>query len=110
MEGKAGNQGQDLAGAERTLAESRRELVKLRRELDYLTLVTQSLWDLTKEKTGLQDADIMARIREFDMKDGKIDGRLVRTPEPCPKCSRMLSLDTNACMFCGIKVDRTKPF
>lgn len=89
---------------------AQQEAAKLREDLDHLTLVTVALWELLKQKSELTDASLSAAIRDVDARDGKVDGRFVRLPDPCPKCKRPVTLSTSTCAYCGVKVERTSPF
>ncbi|HYG73873.1 MAG TPA: zinc ribbon domain-containing protein [Planctomycetota bacterium] len=106
--------GSDPRKASRDAADAARvaqqEAAKLREDLDHQTLITVALWELLKQKCQLSDADLVAAVREVDMRDGKVDGRYVRAPEPCPKCKRPVTLSTNTCAYCGTKVERSSPF
>jgi len=100
----------DASNTERQTREAKREIEKLRQEVDYLTLVVQSLWSLLKEKSELQDSQLMSVIKEFDLKDGRLNNRPHREPQLCPKCNRALSVESNNCLYCGDHYDRTSPF
>ncbi len=96
--------------ANQTAREAKQEVQKLRDDIDHLTLITQALWEVVKQKTDLKDEVLVAMISEMDARDGKIDGRYVKVPEQCPQCSRPVTVSTNSCVYCGIKVDRKSPF
>ncbi len=99
-----------LESANQSAREAKQDVQKLRDDVDNLKLITQALWHLLKEKTELTDEALVAMISSLDQLDGKIDGRFVKVPEPCPQCARPVTVSTNMCVYCGIKVERKSPF
>jgi len=99
-----------LESANQAARDAKQDVQKLRDEIDNLKLITQAIWHLMRQKTDVTDEMLATMIREIDQLDGKIDGRYVRVPEPCPQCARPLTVSTNSCVYCGIKVDRKSPF
>jgi hypothetical protein len=87
-----------------------RELLALRAEVERLTLITQALWELTKQKLAVTDQELLQMIEAVDKLDGKVDGKPTRTAETCPQCARPVSLNTNTCFFCGTQVERKRVF
>ena len=80
------------------------------KEVARLALITQAMWTLVKERTGLTDDDLMAAMAELDLADGRADGRKRPAgPIDCPKCGRTNSRNRDFCIYCGEMV-RTRPF
>jgi hypothetical protein len=71
------------------------------KQLDKLGLICQAMWSLIQEKTGLTEKDLLERVTELDLKDGKLDGKYMRPPVDCPKCGAKMSNKFNRCLFCG---------
>lgn len=71
------------------------------KQLDKLGLVCQAMWTLLQERTGLTEQDLLARVRELDLKDGALDGKSTKPPVDCPKCGSKMSRKFNRCLFCG---------
>jgi len=69
--------------------------------LDRTLLAFEALWTLLREKLGLSDLELVERINELDLSDGKLDGRLRKTPVSCPGCGRTMSRKFPKCMYCG---------
>ena len=56
--------------------------------------------------SGRSDEDLIRRIADIDLEDGKLDGRKAATPpRPCPHCQRVLSKNRPRCLFCGKPVE-----
>ena len=54
-------------------------------------IISEAIWELLKEKVGLTDEDLVKKVREIDLRDGVLDGRV--KPEPpiaCPKCGKKM--------------------
>jgi len=74
---------------------------ELQNQFDRLTLVTMAMWSLLKEKTELTEEDLLKRVEEIDLSDGKIDGKFNPQTSTCPQCGRTLSARHNRCLYCG---------
>ena len=71
--------------------------------IDRLTLITQALWEILQTKVGIEESELTALIEEIDLRDGKLDGKLSKTPQKCSKCNQSVSVKTNVCFYCGHK-------
>ena len=98
------NVGSSLASAAKSQADS------LQLEVDKLSLVTEALWLILKEKHGCTDEELVTKIDEIDMRDGRRDGKVAkRAPRTCPKCGRTLTRGTPKCLYCGQEIE-LEPF
>jgi hypothetical protein len=98
-----GTSGHSTASAARSeAAPARSELESLKMDAERLLMITEALWMILKEKHGLDDNDLVRRIVEIDMRDGKLDGKLpAEAPRKCPKCERTLFKKMPRCLYCG---------
>lgn len=80
---------------------ARSEVAELGAAVDRLTLANQAMWELLREKSGLSDADLAARVEEIDMRDGVRDGRAARSIANCPECGRPNRDERHQCLYCG---------
>lgn len=86
--------------------EAMREVEELRQDVDRLLLINEALWRIVRERLELTDEDLVHRIQDIDLEDGRLDGRKAPSPpRPCPHCQRMLSKHKPRCLYCGKPVD-----
>ena len=93
-------------------ADARRALQvheELERRVERLSLMTEALWTLLRERLGLTDEELANMAQEIDLSDGKLDGRVNRTSSACTSCDRMVSARHVKCIYCGTAVPRA-PF
>ena len=69
--------------------------------IDRLTLITQALWEILQKKVGIEESELTELIEEIDLRDGKLDGKISKTPQKCSKCNQSVSVKTNVCFYCG---------
>lgn len=73
----------------------------LSERIERLSLVNEALWSLLREKLGLTEEQLADRVREVDLSDGQLDGRVRHPAVPCPKCGRTVSRRRDRCLYCG---------
>jgi len=88
----------DASGAARDARDIKADLTE---RLDKLTLISMAMWELLQEKAGLTETDLMARIKEIDLRDGQADGKVTRQIARCTKCDRVMSPRHSRCLYCG---------
>ena len=81
-------------------------------DVEKLFMLTEALWTILKEKHGCTDAELVQRVQEIDLRDGKLDGRVTKVNPDCPKCGRKLMGKRPVCLYCGAEVARVdlQPF
>lgn len=78
---------------------------ELERKVELLLMTSETLWSLLKEKHGWRDEALLERIREIDLQDGKLDGRVAKTsPTRCPACGKTIQKTARTCIYCGLKL------
>lgn len=97
----------DHARASSASAESR--VAQLEQTVESLTLMTMALAELLAEKGIVQSSELEARVREVDLSDGRLDGKVKLDPKPCPRCKRIVAARRARCLYCGASMydDRT---
>lgn len=71
------------------------------RQIDRALLIQTALLELVRERLGLSEEQVLAKIEEVDLRDGKRDGRMLSPPKPCPQCARRNHAMRIACLYCG---------
>jgi len=94
---------QDNAKAEaqrsqRSLKEYERTLAD---KIDSLGLICRAMWELVRGLYNLSDEDLLNKVQEIDLSDGKLDGKVKVKPKKCSKCGRPLSRRRMRCLYCG---------
>jgi len=85
----------------RRTSEQGERIAELERRIERLTLSGMAMWSLLCEKHGFSEADLLAKIEEIDLGDGRADGR-VEQPKGrrCGECGRMVSKIHTICIYC----------
>ena len=80
---------------------------KTRKNTERLYLVVQAMWELLKDKAGLTDADLDAKVQEIDMRDGRLDGQdsTQTAPLTCRQCGRTILSGQAQCSWCGTQAE-----
>jgi len=81
----------ELAGhrAAHVADDTRSRLEAMQFDLDRLLMINEALWAILKEQHGYTDEDLISRISEIDLRDGKLDGKVEKLgPIQCPTCGR----------------------
>ncbi|MEK6674747.1 MAG: hypothetical protein AABZ47_03730 [Planctomycetota bacterium] len=76
----------------------------LEAKLNRTLLTCEALWTLLREKLNLTDVELVDRINALDLSDGRLDGRMRKTPVSCPACKRALSPRMPKCLYCGQEI------
>ncbi len=105
--------GKDALDAKRMARQSKNESDDVRGQLDRLHLATAAIWELVCERTGLDEDDLLAKIQEIDLRDGRLDGRIGKSaksaPSECPACSRVNNARRLTCLYCGDPLSPSSP-
>ena len=95
--------GVSRSGSSRATDRSRVEHLQL--DVEKLLMITEVLWTILKEKHGYSDDDLIGRIHDIDMRDGKLDGKVAKQgPLLCPKCNRTLIAKRPICIYCSTPI------
>jgi hypothetical protein len=71
-------------------------------QIEKLLMITEALWNILKEKHSLTDEELINRVQDIDLQDGKLDGKVAKqVPSPCPKCGRRMGRNRVVCFYCG---------
>ena len=74
----------------------------LERKIDKLSMIIQALWSIVSEHHSVSEDTLIAKIREIDMRDGVLDGKVQKGPaKKCHECGRTMNKMHNKCLYCG---------
>ena len=77
------------------------DLHRLESRVDSLALGCQAMWELLSATTDLTNDDILNRMQEIDLRDGKQDGKMSNQVVTCPACDRPSNARRSQCLYCG---------
>lgn len=99
----------ETSRAQNSANEAKSELAAMQRQLDHLTLLCQSMWEVLREETGITEEQFRAKINEIDIRDGKADGKINPQVFPCPSCGANCNSARQRCTMCGADISGHKP-
>ena len=74
--------------------------------IDTLALSCAAMWELLSEKLGVTEQELLAKIEEIDLRDGKLDGKIANVKQAMPRL--WASQQCEACCAASI-AERTCP-
>ncbi|WP_010250025.1 zinc ribbon domain-containing protein [Acetivibrio cellulolyticus] len=101
----------DALEAKSKAREASTEVTYLKLKVEKLMIITEALWMILKETTKHTDEELKEKIRQIDLKDGKLDGKVAaELPDKCPKCGQILQKNKLNCIYCGAEIISTDVF
>ena len=86
-----------------------RDVGKYEEAIDRITLLNMALWSIIKEKLGVTDEELLKRVEEIDLSDGRLDGKVRVQIATCPQCDRHMSSKHQRCLYCGYIIPARDP-
>ena len=92
--------------ASRAAAKVRTQNESIQFDVEKLFMITQALWSLLQDQHGYSDEDLIQRVQEVDLQDGRLDGKVAKSKirPDCPECGRKLMGNRPICLYCGTEV------
>ena len=88
----------EAKGTARRVASSAREVED---RLERAVLACEAMWTLMRDKLGVSDTELVQRINDIDLSDGRLDGKVRKTAVSCPSCGRTIARRFPKCIYCG---------
>lgn len=89
------------AGAAAKVSDVARYVETLEHRVDKLSLICRAMWSFLQEIADLSDEALMERVKEVDLTDGRLDGKVRQPLIKCPQCGRTMSQRHTRCLWCG---------
>jgi hypothetical protein len=74
-------------------------------QIDRLTLALATVTELFCERNEITQEQLALKVREIDLRDGKLDGRISRTEnkqvKKCSSCQGVNNELRQTCLYCG---------
>jgi hypothetical protein len=83
-----------------------RTVQRLEEQVERLTLVAVAVTELLRDRLGVPDDEIEEKVREIDLRDGRLDGKIGGTLQHCPGCERVNGPQRATCLYCGKALPR----
>ncbi len=91
----------EASRAQNAASRAQQRIKELEAGLAKSLMISEALWELLAERTGLAEEDLYNKLYEVDMRDGVLDGKNQRSAVDCPACGRKVSGRHAACLYCG---------
>lgn len=73
----------------------------LEQQCERLTLSAMAMAEILRDRLGVTEYEIEAKVTEIDLRDGKRDGQFRPPSGPCPNCRRENAPTRRNCLYCG---------
>src|SRR4051794_34316357 len=77
------------------------EVRRLEERTERLAVAAMAMAELLRDRSGISEEVIEAKIREIDLRDGQPDGKLSPRVKRCGQCGRVTSPTRATCLYCG---------
>ena len=81
--------------------EATRYVRHLEAKVDRLALICRAMWEVLRENDNLTEEDLLKKVEEVDLLDGKLDGKVTIAPKKCSSCGRQMAPKHTRCLYCG---------
>jgi ribosomal protein L32 len=82
----------------------------LEAQVNHMALACQAMWEILRDRVGITEPELLAKINEVDLRDGAKDGRMRPTLIKCPTCGKPANTKHTSCMYCGAAIPKRHVF
>ena len=82
------------------------EVRVLEQQVGRLALASVAMAEVLREHLGISGDVIEAKIREIDLRDGKLDGTFRLPAKTCTECGRVSGPMSASCLYCGAPLQK----
>jgi hypothetical protein len=79
-------------------------------QVSRMALACQALWELLRERSGMSEQELLAKMNEVDLRDGSLDSRMTPVLTKCPACGKPSNSKHSSCMYCGAVIPKRHVF
>jgi hypothetical protein len=76
------------------------EIRALEQQVGRLALASLAMAEILRDHLGISSAVIEAKMREIDLRDGKLDGTFHPSAKTCMECGRVSGPMSVTCLYC----------
>ncbi len=87
--------------ARRETRDLEHEIRALEHQVGRLTLASIAMAEILRDHLGISGEAIESKIREIDLRDGKLDGTFRPSAKTCEDCGRVSGPTSVSCLYCG---------
>lgn len=88
--------------AARQAHEAQSRATEVEAKCDRALLVCEALWTILRDKLGVTEEDLVQRVNDLDLTDGRLDGKVRKSKaHSCPSCGRTIAKRFPKCIYCG---------
>jgi hypothetical protein len=73
----------------------------LETQVNHMALACQAMWEILRDRVGITEQELLAKMSEVDLRDGAKDGRMTHVQTKCPVCGKPSNSKNASCMYCG---------
>jgi hypothetical protein len=77
------------------------DLTDLEKLVVRMQLAVEAMAEIMESRIGIEHREIIDKMFEIDLRDGKRDGRITPVPVTCKKCQRPSPANAPKCIYCG---------
>ncbi len=77
------------------------QVQQLAERVDKLTIINMALWKMIQKISDYKEEDLLEMVKEIDLSDGQLDGKVRKGVLNCEQCGRVMSNKHSRCMYCG---------
>jgi hypothetical protein len=106
QEGRIAEAKTDASIAKNEVTRYKERIYDLEFSVQRMALTSQALWEILRSSLGITEAELLAKIHEIDLRDGKNDQRMSAQLTTCPTCRKTLNSKHSRCLYCGEPVQK----
>lgn len=73
----------------------------LEQQCERLNLAAMAMAEILRDRLGITEKEIEAKLTEIDLRDGQLDGKVRPSLLSCSKCQRTNAANRQRCLYCG---------